>query len=46
MSIQLDYVDGLALNLILNLGQPFTVRSTSIGERIIRLGMRQRNRAL
>ena len=36
MSIQLEYIDGLTLNLTLGLGQPFQVRSTSIGERIIR----------
>ena len=36
LSIQLEYVDGLTLNLTLGLGHPFRVRSTNIGERIIR----------
>ncbi len=35
MSIQLDYVDGLTLDLTLGLGQPFSVRY-DVGERIIR----------
>ncbi len=35
MSIQLEYVDGLTLNLTLDLGQPISVRSY-LGERIIR----------
>ena len=33
MSIQLEYVDRLTLNLTLGLGQPYIIRS---GERIIR----------
>ena len=35
MSIQLEYVGGLTLDLTLSLGQPYIVRSY-IGERVIR----------
>ncbi len=35
MSIQLEYVDGLTLDLTLSLGRPYIVRSY-IGERVIR----------
>ncbi len=34
MSIQLEYIDGLTLDLALSLGHPFTVRSTNLLERI------------
>ncbi len=34
MSIQLEYIDGLTLDLTLGTGQPFTARPN--GERIIR----------
>ncbi len=36
MSIQLEYVGGLTLDLTLGLGQPFRMRSSYLGERIIR----------
>ena len=36
MTIQLEYVGGLTLNLTLGLGQPYIVRSLYIGEKVIR----------
>ncbi len=43
MSIQLEYVGGLTLNLTLGLGQPFSVRRSylAMDERIIRSGKRK-----